>query len=166
MAESWSVSVHGFNPIREARNLRVSASQIPRAAALGAKRMSEHAAARSVANAPILTGRLRAGISSSPVEISGGGEDRVYTSRVKMDPIVWYAPLMYVFLAPHAIYPLYNLGPISRQQPLTEEGGVGGTWTDRVVNHHEQQYFDGILQLFDQIVLEGGRAFSDLRFSP
>ena len=98
--------------------------------------VATHAANRSIANAPILKGHLRAAIHATPPKTSG---DNV-TSTVEVSGVP-YALKQHEELTPAG--PL-NLGPISSQQPGTPEGGVGGKYIERVVKFHLARYNSSI----------------------
>lgn len=88
---------------------------------------------RVQANAPILESDLRNNIraSSDGVRESGAG---VGLSLVVDVP---YAYRMHEQLTPAGSL---QLGPISSQQPMTPEGGVGGKFIERVVQYHSKRY--------------------------
>lgn len=105
--------------------------------------VGEHIAKRAILNAPIKTGRLRRSIVYVPSKKLG---TRVVTGKVRVHGRVHYAWLMHEYLAPHnlSVRPEtgapYNLGTLSRNQPPTPEGGVGGTYLSRIGTHHHATY--------------------------
>lgn len=122
-----------------------------------AQSISSHVAKRAYANAPILTGKLRSTIMATPVRVTGV-EQRLFSSRVIVGDDVYYAPLMFYYLYPYSILPesaSYHLGPRSRMQPGTPEGGVGGLWTQRVINYHESEYWAQFTSAFDTLFFSG-----------
>lgn len=151
MQTTWMMKGSGVAPKSFAIKIDAGAKRLDSFAAEAANSVAAHIASRGYANAPILSGKLRSSIVHTPAEKEG----TTFTSIVKLtdeDNALFYAPLMYTFLQPYAVFPLFNLGPISRQQPMQPEGGVGGQWFVRVANYHNAQYLkkitDAVAKLF------------------
>ena len=90
-----------------------------------------HIVERSRLNAPILEGDLRSSITfrkptliAGGVIVSGVGSDLPYALR-------WHEED-------------FNLGPISRLQPATIEGGIGKKYITRVINYWNARYKESI----------------------
>lgn len=103
--------------------------------------IGEHAAERAKANAPILDGDLRASIHSTGAKIHGKKIDVAIVADSE------YAYKQHEELTPAG--PM-NLGPVSRLQPGTPEGGVGGKFVERVVQFHLSRYEQIIQDKFEQ----------------
>lgn len=84
-------------------------------------------AERATANAPILSGDLRAAMTATKPEWNG---NEIFAKVIDTVP---YALLQHEVLTPAGHF---QLGPISAQQPGTPEGGVGGWYIQRVVQHN------------------------------
>lgn len=97
--------------------------------------IAHHVVERAVANAPILTGDLRASFQVQGPRLVPSGEGIAVQAEVVNT--VEYALLQHYMLSP--VGP-WRLGPISRQQPGTPEGGVGGAYIERVVYFHAAKY--------------------------
>lgn len=157
----WEMKGRGTSPKAFAFRIERGAKQLDAFAARSANNIAEHIANRGYANAPIYTGKLRASIWNTPAARITEG----YVSVVKLlDDGVWYAPLMYAFLSPYAVFPIYNLGPISRKQPMTPEGGVGGQWFVRVANFHQKQHFQKLSEAVRKLFTTG--TTTPLSFNP
>lgn len=152
--DDWSFERSGVDLRAECRQLNRALGGVEILAERSVRSISLHAAQRGVANAPILSGLLRSETTASPVTQTGN-EDKTWGSRVGQYDRAWYAPIQFVFLQPHAVFPVLNLGPISSQQPDTVEGGVGGTWLERVINHWEPTYTQRVEDAFDQLIYTG-----------
>ncbi len=104
--------------------------------------VTTHAAERAELNAPILTGLLRSECQPSEIKVlgnivTGGVEDPVpYAGRLEQDP--------------------FNPGPISRIQPMTEEGGVGYQymWRALIFPQHVERNL-ALLREILMVVLSG-----------
>lgn len=97
----------------------------------------QHIAGRAHLNAPIKTGLLRSRIRASfPQATVEGWTASVYVANVH------YSEVMHQDLLPYGFGAVYrNLGPRSRIQPQTVEGGVGGLYISRIAEYHHAQYF-------------------------
>lgn len=84
-------------------------------------------AERAVANAPILSGDLRAAMEATKPHWEG---NEVFAKVINTIP---YALVQHEVLTPAGHW---QLGPISEVQPGTVEGGVGGYYIQRVVLHN------------------------------
>lgn len=91
--------------------------------AVGIRRVQRDWVTRSRLNAPILTGYLRKHLMWLPLMLHGARMECQLGSVG-----VHYALKMHEGL--------YNLGPISRIQPPTTEGGVGRKFMERVLKMH------------------------------
>lgn len=111
--------------------------------------IGDHAAERATANAPILKGPLRADIHAEKVEVSA---DQISVRVVSALP---YSLKQHEELTPAG--PM-QLGPVSRVQPMTPEGGVGGKFIERVVKFHLQRYQQLILKRFKEALGRTGRS--------
>lgn len=106
-----------------------------------------HLAKRAILNAPVKTGMLRKSIVFTGLKQTGA---RTYRGAVQVHGTVFWAGLMHAYLDPHAQGPnpllgrTYRLGTISRGQPPTPEGGVGGQYVLRVANYHFKDYESGL----------------------
>ncbi len=85
------------------------------------------AGVRAQANAPIDSGDLRRSIRAGKPKDVGGGGLQVEIAITASEP---YALKMHEQLTP---FGLFQLGPLSREQPPTREGGVGGKYVERAV---------------------------------
>lgn len=95
--------------------------------------ITNHAAERARALAPILTGDLRKRLAARvPVYRRG-----ILEARIVDD--VEYAMNMHEHQTP-AEPTWYGLGPISRIQPIQQEGPVGGKFIQRVIQYHAGAY--------------------------
>lgn len=127
MADGFSAEVRVDPPdlFRGALNNRVF-----EAARVAMEGIGSHAAERAQANAPIKSGDLRRSIRHRII-VRG----RIITAKIiASEP---YALRMHEELDPAGTL---QLGPLSRAQPGTPEGGVGGKYIERVVNHHVVTY--------------------------
>lgn len=114
---------------------------LPKATVQVTKEILTHVAARAVVNAPILTGELREAIKTTSVKRTS---DNNFSGFVEDD--VPYAEWIHESK--------YNLGPISRQQPATMEGGdasytgtpegIGRKYIERVAYFHALKYLNAI----------------------
>lgn len=82
--------------------------------------IGESFAERAALNAPILKGDLRGAISAIPATRGDGGTVMGGAQVSGID---------YAFWTHEGVY---NLGPVSAQQPTTPEGGVGRKYLERV----------------------------------
>ena len=96
--------------------------------------VSNHIVERAKANAPINIGDLRSAIQNVIDFSLGSG---VISITIIDD--VPYALLMHECLEPYGTGP-QQLGRISKAQPATIEGGVGGKYIERVIQYHSQRY--------------------------
>jgi hypothetical protein len=95
--------------------------------------ISFEAGVRAQANAPIDTGDLRRSIrAGKPKEVGGGSSYEVEVAIEASEP---YALKMHEELNPYGAG-RYNLGPLSRDQPETPEGGVGGKYLARAIERN------------------------------
>ena len=85
------------------------------------------AATRAQANAPIDTGDLRAHIRAGKVREVGD------SAEIFVEADMPYALKMHEQLTP---YGRFQLGPLSRVQPMTREGGVGGKYLSRAIEQN------------------------------
>lgn len=99
-----------------------------------------HVAERATANAPILTGDLRAALTTTKPSWNGN------EIGAKVIDTVEYALLQHEVLTPAGHF---QLGPISVQQPMTPEGGVGGWYIKRVVQFHLNRYEDLLKKMLE-----------------
>ena len=106
------------------------------------QKIANHVAERAVANAPIKTGALRAAM----LPVNPGLVSRNVTALV-VDTMVYALRMHEDF---------YNLGPISVQQPMTPEGGVGRKYIERVVHYWAATYANYIKQCILDIIGSGG----------
>lgn len=111
------------------------ALSLPLLAESSVRDMSLHAAERSRENAPIWKNRLRPAIQTQPIQNRGNA----YLGGVRVHSSIFWASLMHAQLQPYGSGP-YNLGPVSRVQPSTPEGGVGGKFITRVIEAHKISY--------------------------
>jgi hypothetical protein len=132
LASSFRFSVHGFQQVHS------TISQGPQRVRLVAAQMLwkivQHVVERGQNNAPILSGDLRANLvgtveGSSQQPTSPPSSDII---KGKVVDTVPYAMRMHEGF--------YGLGPISRMQPMTPEGGVGRKYIQRVVDYHMKAY--------------------------
>jgi hypothetical protein len=96
---------------------------------------------RAEKNAPILSGDLRKGLTVVPV-----------LDVVRLT-ITWEAggTAPYTLRMHEAVY---NLGPRSKRQPGTPEGGVGRKYFSRVLAHWEDQWLTQLATEFGQYLVE------------
>ena len=94
------------------------------------EKILKHAMERARVNTPIKTGTLRAGYRTSVKSTK-----RKVTGTLKND--VPYAWENHEKLSPAGSR---QLGPLSAAQPGTPEGGVGGKFIQRVIQHHAGKY--------------------------
>jgi hypothetical protein len=108
--------------------------------------IAEFTAERSVANAPILKGPLRADMQVLPARRVG---DQIIAKVVNTTP---YALKQHEDLGPPNVNPegWMNLGPVSAVQPGTPEGGVGGKYIQRVVQYHLSRFVKFIQTAFER----------------
>lgn len=102
-----------------------------------------HAATRAVLNAPILEGPLRRGIKRTKVQVRPG---KGIGGEVYVRAGVPYA------MRRHE--EIYNLGPVSRQQPDTVEGGVGRKYISRIFRFHKNRYDKLVVGSLNKVVLQ------------
>lgn len=94
---------------------------------------------RSVENAPILKGDLRATIAPAPVtEAKGVVEGGVSIGDTN-----------YVVKMHEGVY---NLGPVSAVQPGTPEGGVGRRYVSRVMDFHNVDIEKELKEGMDEVL--------------
>jgi hypothetical protein len=117
-----------------------------------ANAIAEHVAERAVENAPIWENRLRPAIKAEKARRHPTG----FMSRVSVSDKIVYANIMHAELQPFGSGP-YNLGPISRTMPMTSEGGVGGMFITRVVDHHADRYQSHIYDVLGHLIATGER---------
>jgi hypothetical protein len=114
--------------------------------------VAEHIARTGVLNAPIKTGLLRRSIRVKPPKKTKFSA----VTKVQVPDAVNYAYDMYSFLSPHyTVFFHYGLGPLSRIQPSTPEGGVGGNYFGRVATTHMLLYQKGLAAIFQDYVKTG-----------
>ena len=99
------------------------------------------AATRAQANAPIDTGDLRRSLQNSimttPPRETGSGASLAVEIDVKAtEP---YALKMHEQLLPYGAGP-FQRGPLSRRQPSTREGGVGGKYLTRAIEKNIDRF--------------------------
>lgn len=93
------------------------------------------AAVRAQANAPIDTGDLRRSIRAGKARDVGAGTDlQVEVAVEASEP---YALQMHEDLTPVG---RFQLGPLSRVQPSTREGGVGGKYLSRAIEKNVKRF--------------------------
>ena len=119
MANKLEVEVTGINDLL--RIFQALPEKMKQAARAEMSAIGAEAVEQIRLNAPILSGDLRADIG---IDVIIEGDQISMIATDNMD----YA------LIRHEGY--YNLGPISRQQPDTPEGGVGRKYMERVFNYH------------------------------
>lgn len=114
------------------------------------------AGTRAQANAPIDTGDLRRSImAGKPKEVIGSGDTlEVEIAIIASEP---YALKMHEELMPHG-EGRFNLGPLSRDQPPTREGGVGGKYISRAVEKNVKVWEKALGQIIENNL--GGAAKS------
>jgi hypothetical protein len=100
----------------------------------------DHAATRAVLNAPILEGPLRRGIRRTAVRSENG----------KIQSAVYVRKGIKYAMRRHE--EIYNLGPVSRRQPGTVEGGVGRKYISRVFQFHKNKYDVLMIKAMKQMV--------------
>jgi hypothetical protein len=141
------ISVSGADQLdRVTRGMRILSNGLQgplQVQAAGA--ISRHMEKRARANAPIRKNVLRPSIRATPPKLQG----KTASANVKVDAAIRYVIAMHEHLTPFGVplgtssrtgKPIYSLGPISRVQPMTKEGGVGGRFITRVMKVHQQQY--------------------------
>ncbi len=133
--------------------------------------ISQHIAGRATLNAPIKTGLLRSRIKASRVEFSGSQwSSTIYVADVP------YALVMHTALLPYGTEAMagpdnpgdvrfWNRGPLSLEQPPTDEGGVGGLYISRVADFHSNQYFTKFSAGLD-ILFSTGQSPGPLKLQP
>lgn len=124
-------------------------------------KICQHIVERGVANAPILSGDLRSHLigyidgkqvaSESASTPPPHQKDREEVVGIITDTVP-YAQRMHELLVPAG--PL-NLGPISRLQPMTPEGGVGGKYITRVVDFHIKTYTAMVARIVSETLRKG-----------
>lgn len=126
-------------------------AEIPQGSRQVVRDISSHIAERAVLNAPILTGLLRSKIKRVAVQTTQ--DKREFVGGVQDD--VPYASWI------HEAH--YNLGPISRKQPPTLEGGtganpegVGRKYIQRVAYFHTGKYLGAISRTILNILASRG----------
>lgn len=137
MSSPFSFEATGFPEVLA--NLGKLEKDLENIATKFATETAKHIAERGKANAPVLTGDLRSQLEAKESTVYG---DKAVAEVV--DPVP-YALEMHESLYPYGDNDLgtgrmYNLGPVSREQPATEEGGVGGKYVTRVAEYHHQNY--------------------------
>lgn len=121
--------------------------------------VGKHVQDRARLNAPILENRLRPSIQFTGIKKTG---TYTWVGQVVAggDGIYW-AGLQHAYLSPFETgpHPLlgrpYNQGPISRVQPTTEEGGVGGQFLSRVGEFHFAKYEKALQESFAKLAHSG-----------
>lgn len=113
---------------------------------------------RAVENAPIRTGVLRKNIQPGKISILNGtilGGVGVYSTGKYPEKYnggkthVRVAVLMHRYLMPfNTGQGRFNLGPLSKQQPTTSDGGVGGDFIGRAVKKNAASYLLRIQNIF------------------
>lgn len=121
-----SLEVEGIDEALE--SLKELDRRVLHGLAVGIRRVQRDWVKRSRLNAPILTGFLRNHLMWLPLVMHGA----------RMDCFVGSVGVHYA-LKMHEGF--YNLGPISRTQPPTMEGGVGRKFMERVLKVHGLKSF-------------------------
>lgn len=113
--------------------------------------IGKHVTHRARANAPILTGDLRKSIG---YEVDG---DTLVLSSYSP-----YALTQHEVLRPYGDKPppygrkpYWELGPVSAQQPMTPEGGVGGKFFTRVIDYHSETYRQKLNEALRENMVKG-----------
>lgn len=103
------------------------------------------AGVRAQANAPIATGDLRRSIQAGkPTEgLGSGGQLQVEVAVTASEP---HALKMHEELTP---FGKFQLGPTSREQPATREGGVGGKYLSRAIEKNVKVWEKALGQIFE-----------------
>lgn len=144
MPSVFNLRMRGQDEVRA--NLRAAFDLIHESLREGDGEIADHIVERAKLNAPILTGDLRSEIQRGPVNWT--------LSKIicVVEDDVDYAYKMHELLSPHGEYAEFHLGPVSQQQPPTEEGGVGGRYITRVADTHASRYENLLAEKVKQVL--------------